>query len=293
MAQPIWITPAGNLGVIPEGVFFQLPLEARDPNGPGVTFALIAGTLPTGVQLNATGSIVGVPVARLQGVPIDVSRDVTSKFTIRAISQDIPPRVRDRTFEITITGDDAPEFTTPAGSLGTFYDGDSISIQIGYTDTDPADEVTVRLVSGELPIGVTVSSTGLISGNIQPAPNVDDPAGYDLTPIYTLPYDFLVSAINKNYQFTLEVTDGRNSDLRTFEFFVYNRDSLTADNTTITSDNITVTADETTERKPFIINAVPNNLGTVRGDNYYAYQFIGDDYDTPLLQYAISVNQGS
>jgi len=295
MAQPIWITPAGNLGVIPEGVFFQLNLEATEVGQGDISFSLIAGSLPTGIQLTATGSVTGVPVAvaRVQGVPLDVSADVTSKFTIRASSQDIPPRVRDRTFEITITGDDAPEFTTAAGSLGSFYDGDQVNIQIGYTDTDPADTVIVRLVGGELPTGVTVSPTGLISGNIQPAPNVDEPAGYDLTPIYSLPYDFVVSAINKNYQFTLEVTDGRNSNLRTFEFFVYNRDTITADNTTITADNTVVTADETTERRPFIINSQPSDLGLVRSDNYYAYQFIGNDYDTPNLFYAISANSGS
>jgi hypothetical protein len=295
MAQPVWITPAGNLGVIPEGVFFQLNLEAADVTLGGVTFSLIAGSLPAGIQLTANGSMTGVPVAvaRVQGVPLEVSADVTSKFTIRAASQDVPPRVRDRTFEITITGDDVPEFTTPAGSLGTFYDGDRLDIQIGYTDTDPADTVIVRLVDGELPIGISVSSTGLISGNIQPAPDVNEPAGYDLTPIYALPYDFVVSAINKNYQFTLEVTDGRNSNLRTFEFFVYDRDTITADNTTITADNTVVTADETTERQPFIINSEPSNLGLVRGDNYYAYQFIGNDYDTPSLQYAISADQGS
>ncbi len=28
MAQPIWITPAGSLGVIPEGVFYQQPMLA-------------------------------------------------------------------------------------------------------------------------------------------------------------------------------------------------------------------------------------------------------------------------
>jgi hypothetical protein len=295
MAQPVWITPAGNLGVIPEGVFFQLNLEAADIGLGGVTFSLIAGSLPAGIQLTASGNMTGVPVAvtRVQGVPLEVSADVTSKFTIRAASQDVPPRVRDRTFEITITGDDVPEFTTPAGSLGTFYDGDQINIQIGYTDTDPADTVIVRLVDGELPIGVTVSPTGLIFGNIQPAPDVNEPAGYDLTPIYSLPYDFVVSAINKNYQFTLEVTDGRNSNLRTFEFFVYDRDTITADNTTITADNTVVTADETTERRPFIINSEPSNLGLVRSDNYYAYQFIGNDYDTPSLFYAISAEQGS
>jgi hypothetical protein len=254
--------------------------------------------------------------------------------------------VRDRTFEITITGDDVPEFTTssnlniynagtfavgrayriveigstnwaaigwsgpltpqigdpftatgPGSGTGiastTYYDGDRLNIQIGYTDTDPADTVIVQLVDGELPGGITVSPSGLISGYIQPAPDVDEPAGYDLTPIYTLPYDFVVSAINKNYQFTLEVTDGRNSNLRTFEFFVYDRNTITADNTTITADNTVVTADETTERRPFIINSEPSNLGLVRGDNYYAYQFIGNDYDTPDIRYAIAVNQGS
>jgi hypothetical protein len=295
MAQPVWITPAGNLGVIPEGVFFQLELLATDADLGVIAFSLIAGSLPEGIQLTSNGSITGVPVAaaRIQGVPQEVSADITSKFTIRAASQDLPPRIRDRTFEITITGDDSPEFTTPAGSLGTFYDGDRLNIQIGYTDTDPADIVIVRLVDGELPGGITVSKTGLISGYIQPAPDVNEPAGYDLTPIYTLPYDFVVSAINKNYQFTLEVTDGRNSNLRTFEFFVYDRNTITADNTTITADNTFVTADETTERRPFIINSEPSDLGLVRGDNYYAYQFIGNDYDTPDIRYAIAVNQGS
>jgi hypothetical protein len=294
MAQPVWITPAGNLGVIPEGVFYQLNLEAADPGG-GVVFSLIAGSLPDGIQLAANGIITGVPIAavRLQGVPLEVSQDVTSKFTVRAASLDVPPRVRDRTFEITITGDDVPEFTTPAGSLGTFYDSDRLNIQIGYTDTDPADTVVVRLVGGELPGGITVSESGLISGYIVPAVNVTETPGYDLTPIYTLPYDFVVSAISKNYQFTLEVTDGRNSNLRTFELFVYDRASITADNTTITADNTVVTADETTERRPFIINSEPSDLGTVRGDNYYAYQFIGNDFDTPSLRYAIGVNQGS
>jgi hypothetical protein len=295
MAQPVWITPAGNLGVIPEGVFFQLLLEASDTDQRPVLYSLIAGNLPEGMQLTDNGSVTGVPVAaaRIQGVPVEVSRDVTSKFTIRASSQDMPPRVRDRTFEITITGDDVPEFTTSAGSLGTFYDGDRLDIQIGYTNEDSADTVVVRLAGGQLPGGITVSPTGLISGYIQPALDVTQPPGYDLTPIYTLPYDFVVSAINKNYQFTLEVTDGRNSNLRTFEFFVYDRNTITADNTTITADNTVVTADETTERRPFIINSEPSNLGLVRGDNYYAYQFIGNDYDTPSLRYAIGVNQGS
>lgn len=299
MAQPIWITPAGSLGTLAEGVFFSKELGAYDP-GPqegAITYTLIAGSLPNGLQVNQNGIIAGVPTARLQGVPEQVSNDVTSKFTVRATSTFTgvtPPivRIRDRTFEITITGDDRPEFVTPAGSLGFFYDGDVISIQIQYTDVDSEDIVVVSKVGGELPGGVTVSPTGLIYGAIEPAQDVTEPPGYDLTPQDLDPFDFLVSAINKNYQFTLQVTDGKSTSLRTFEFYVYNRRSLTADTTEITADNGQVTADETTVRAPYLINSSPSNLGVVRGDNYFAYQFIGNDYDTSDIKYAIAVNQG-
>ena len=379
-AQPVWITPAGSLGVIPEGIYYQETLRAQTPTldtqplctatsastnsitcasttgiyaGLNVTFtgvtfgsiseyvryfvfevidathfsicetefsttpialttatgtmialftehvlySVIAGSLPEGIQVGDNGSIVGVPlaVASLQGVPQTVSQDIVSKFTIRAYTTTLPMRIKDRTFTITVTGNDVPKFTTPSGSLGTFYDGDELSIQIGYTDVDPDDTVTVKLVAGELPGGVVITPSGLITGYIRPATNVTETPGYDQTPIYTLPYDFIISAISRNYQFTLEVTDGKSdsSDLRTFEIFVYDRGTLTADDTSITADSAEVTADETTERRPFLINATPSNLGTVRGDNYYAHQFVGNDYDTPDIKYAIAVNEGS
>jgi hypothetical protein len=129
-------------------------------------------------------------------------------------------------------------------------------------------------------------------GYIEPTPNETEPVGYDEQPSSTVPYDFLTASINKNYEFTLEVTDGKTSSLRTFTIYVYNREDLTADTTTITADNTFVTADETTERAPFLLNAFPTSLGTVRSDNYFAYQFRGDDYDTVDLTYSISVNQG-
>lgn len=295
MAQPIWLTPAGSLGVVPESVFFQLTLLAYEPGGGDVYYSVIAGSLPEGIQCTANGLIAGTPraIASLQGVPVPVNQDVTSKFTVRVYTDTVPPRIKDRTFTLTITGNNVPEFITPAGSLGTFYDGDQLAIQIGYTNVDPNETVVVSLAAGQLPGGISISANGLISGYIEPAPNVNEPPGYDLTPVYTLPYDFLVSAISKNYQFTLEVTDGKTSSLRTFYFFVYDRATMTADTTEITADTTAVTTDETTERRPFLTNASPANLGTVRGDNYYAYQFIGNDYDTPDLKYAINVNQGA
>jgi len=381
MAQPIWITPAGSLGVVPEGIFYQENLLAStDPLTvspvctatsattnlitcsstvglwPGlnvqfsgqvfggvdtsiryfvlavpnstqfsitatelsttpvplstaagsmntvftqhVYYALIAGRVPSGIQVSDNGSITGVPqaVASIQGVPTDVAQDVTSKFAIRAYTETSTgavDRVIDRTFTLTITGNDVPEFVTPAGSIGTFYDSDRVNFQFEITGTDPGDINTVRLASGQLPGGLTITADGLLTGYIEPTPNVDEPPGYDLTPSNLDPYDFIVSAISKNFEFTLEVTDGKNSNLRTFYMFVYDRATLTADDSEYTADTTTLTSDETPFRRPFIVNSTPSNLGRVRGDNYFSYQFRGEDYDTTDLQYAIAVNQGS
>lgn len=456
MSQPVWITPAGTLGVIPEGIFYrQTMLADSDPlfeitctatssvtnritctstagmytdlnimftgnvfggisdqiryfvldvisdteftitqtefsttpvelttatgNMTGVVkqhiyYKLISGTLPLGIQCSDNGLIIGVPkaVASLQGVPFPVNRNVTSKFTIRAYTQNlingvlVIDRIRDRTFELTVTGNNVPVFLAPTGSfasnnsasftgaingtqlivseilsgtvqngmvvrgtnivpgttivstgtaaggigtytvnisqhntgatitgwVGVYYDGDLVDLQFAYTDVDPNENVVVRLASGTLPAGLTLSPKGRLYGYIEPAANVDVPVGYDETPLNGPPYDFLTAAISKNYQFTLEVTDGKLGTLRQFSIFVYNRADLTADTTTITGDNTFVTADENTERAPFLLNAYPTSLGTVRSDNYFAYQFRGDDYDTVDITYSISVNEG-
>ena len=292
MAQPIWQTAAGSLGVIPEGVFYQQNLVATDPDLGPVTYAVIAGTLPTGIQCTTTGQIVGVPqaAASIQGVPVSVNQDVTSKFVIRATATG---RIADRTFELTVTGNDVPQFITPAGSIGTFYDGGEVNIQIQYTDADPTDVTVVSLAAGALPGGLTLSATGLISGYIEPANPIDQTPGYDETAISAEPYDFVTQYQSRTYQFTLEVTDGKSNDLRTFTMFVYARNEMTADTTQITADNTQVTTDETNNRAPFLTNASPSDLGRIRSNNYFAYEFLGNDYDTTNISYAISVNEGN
>jgi hypothetical protein len=291
MAQPIWQTAAGSLGVIPEGVFYQQTLTATDADSGPITYTVIAGALPAGVQCTPSGQIVGVPTATssLQGVPTSVNQDVTSKFVIRA---NATGRIADRTFTLTVTGNDVPLFETPAGSIGTFYDGDEVNIQILFSDDDPDDNVVVSLAAGLLPPGLSVSPTGLISGYIRPATPLNQTPGYDESAADQEPYDFVVDFVSRNYQFTLEVSDGKSNDLRQFTMFVYSRNEMTADTTQITADNDFVTADETNNRAPFLTNAVPSDLGRVRSDNYFSYQFIGDDYDTENISYAISVNTG-
>jgi len=89
MAQPVWQTPAGSLGVIPESVFYQQTMYAYDPDGGDVYYRLIAGTLPEGIQCSVTGLIAGVPlaVASLQGVPTMVWKLWIASLTVLLVSQ--------------------------------------------------------------------------------------------------------------------------------------------------------------------------------------------------------------
>lgn len=295
MAQPIWITPAGSLGTIPEGIFYQIPLLAYEPDlSETVYYQLIAGALPAGIQCEETGLIAGTPkaIASLQGVPFEVARDVLSKFTIRAYTKigGVVNRLADRTFTLVVTGPDAPVFTTPSGTVGTFYDGSAVTgIQINYTDPDPNTTLAVRLSAGQLPPGCTVSTSGLISGFITPASTVDATSGYSRTGqgFQEYPFDFNTRSADVTYEFVLEVTDGSLSSLRTFNIVVYSRSALTADNTTITVDNTFVTADSTTIRPPIIITP-QGSIGTVRSDNFFAFQFIGLDLDSDSFRFIIT-----
>ena len=51
MTYPIWLTPAGDLGIIPEGEYFQIALDAYDTSGGTLTYTKLSGTLPPGLQV--------------------------------------------------------------------------------------------------------------------------------------------------------------------------------------------------------------------------------------------------
>lgn len=59
----IWLTPAGNLGTIPESVYYQTQLDAYNAAGGTLTYSLITGILPSGLTLTSTGMISGIPNA--------------------------------------------------------------------------------------------------------------------------------------------------------------------------------------------------------------------------------------
>ena len=271
MAQPTWVTPAGTLATIPEGVFYSIPLVATADNT--VFYSVIAGRLPPGIQIDQTGVIAGLPqaISEVQGVPQDVINDTTSQFAVRAYTKTtvggvtVITGLADRTFTITVTGQNTVTWTTSAGLVLTEFDGSQIApLTLAYSDPDPNSINTVSLVAGALPPGLTVSDQGVITGYITPNPAATQPTS--------------------TYSFTLRVTNGISADVRTFSILVYARSTMTADNTVITADNTFVTADISPVQTP-IITTPTGSIGSTRSDNFFAFQFQGAYYDGDPIEF--------
>ena len=311
-----------------------------------ITYEVVAGQLPAGIAINEYGVIVGVPSSTIGGVPSDVAIDTTSRFAIRARNGS---SLADRTFSLTVSVLNQPYFITPAGNIGEYIAGAQIlDLQIETYNPDIYGAKIVRLVSGALPPGLTVSTSGVISGVVQSAiapgatptgfsssintigsvvtvgvdpqttlnaafPGSDFNDGvldtgtgdlwvqvgkndlqvsslwnnYGALPDILLnqPYDWLgfdaptANTIGSvNYQFTLEVTNGQNSDLRTFDLLIYARSSMSADTTLITTDNTYITADVYNLTTP-VITTPTGSIGSVRTGNFFAFQFAGENVD--------------
>ena len=297
--KPIWDTPAGDLGTIQEGEFYQLTLYAHDDisgTSDHLYYIMVAGELPDGISCKKNGLIEGIPkaVTSLQGVPLEVRENVTSKFTVRVYTEDEneqPLRVADRTFTITVAGADAPTWVTQPSDVKNHYDGDKVEYQFEFTDPDPGDEHTFTLLSGELPPGVTLTKDGLLSGVIQPTSDLPNTAitGYDAvgSNFDQYPFDHATKSSSRNYEFTVELSDGRLSAIQTFEMYVYSKDNLTADASDITIDSMDITADINNSRNPYLTTPA-GDLGTYRHDNYFAYQFEGVDVDGDPLEFSLT-----
>jgi len=89
---------------------------------------------------------------------------------------------------------DSPVWSTSSGSLGTFGNFSSVSVQLAATD-DESNALTYAVSSGSLPGGLSLSSSGLISGTM--------------------------SANPATYTFTISVSDGINTaSTRSFSIIV-------------------------------------------------------------------------
>jgi len=159
MTAPVWVTPAGSIGVFPAQVSMSTRVEAT-PVLPAlnVTYKIISGNLPDGLNFRSDGLISGIP-------PI-VSSDTAYEFVVRAT--DNLNNIKDRTFSLTVSGTAIPQFLTPSGELFTTEDSVWIEVPILYSNPIADNPILIRVLQGQLPPGLEINEFGLIRGYPEP-----------------------------------------------------------------------------------------------------------------------------
>jgi hypothetical protein len=172
-----WVTKAGSLGTIPNGDFYSLQLLAETNTGAPITYSFVSGELPSGMQLLPTGYLQGVPEFLN---PVVVDQNQTYRFTVRASNGN---SIIDRSFSVTITNVYGPVIEPSTTLLGQYFDGTYYNQQLTVFELNPAVQIQWSVKTGQLPAGVSLSSTGLLYGYIEPLELIGafGPAGYDGT----------------------------------------------------------------------------------------------------------------
>jgi hypothetical protein len=300
MSTPVWTTIAGKLGAIEELASYSLQLEANTADSTAITYSIIAGSLPSGIQLTSNGL--------LTGIPEEVSKRTLYTFVVRATSG---TTITDRTFSLDIKGADSPTFTTASGQLllddststGLYWvmDGASISFQMQATDTDTraGEQLVYEIVQGDLPPGVTMNNTGLISGIV----GLTDDEKYGPQGGYAEDYDDFVydrtlfsKSRSVNYDFIIRVTDGASYVEQNNSIFVYTADYWRVSNSQIRADMNSIggadlTVDFSAHRRPIFKTA--SDLGTIRHDNAVVIKIDVEDFDSLQSTLAYTIHSGS
>lgn len=287
-----WQTPAGYLGLLVERQTVEIPIQATTTTG-SLSFSIIAGQLPTGLRLDGN---------KITGAPVEVRVYTSNQFVIRA---DNGSEILDRTFTLDIDGSDIPKWLTEEGFLnvgeGDNYfvlDNSAVDFQLEASDTDETagDQLEYYLVgAGQLPPGLSLSSTGRITGFTDPIFSVvasnDVSGAYDTAAFDTFPldkplaqgngfdsftydnqtYDYFEDTIqpkriSKFYTFLVAVSDGINEVRRPFRIWVVTEEFLQSDNNIIQVDTNLFRADNSANRVPYWITG--SELGRYRANNY-------------------------
>ena len=292
MALPQWITPAGQLGIVPELEYYEFALDAYDASGGTLVYSHISGKLPLGIQLIPTGKLQGIPVsAQTTG-----DQNEEYRFTIR-VKNSTTNNLSDRTFTITVSNVAPPIIIPRDVDLGIYFDGTIVNIQLEAIEATPGATLIWRKSNGDLPPGLTISPGGLIYGYIQPiiGPGPGSDPGWDLTPWNQLGWDFSLLAISQAFTFTVEVFDGVNYDATPYRILIVPQDALQADATTITTDTTEsggneLTIDVGARHEPIIVTTQVE-LEPQRQGSYFSFQIVGLDLNGDVLQYILPATE--
>ncbi|MEQ1548799.1 MAG: Calx-beta domain-containing protein [Chakrabartia sp.] len=138
-----------NLSAMTAGTTFAQTLTSTGGTGP-YTYTVSTGAFPTGLSISSTGVISGTPTQRGSYSVGIRSQDSLGAFTVKGY-----------------TGTVAAATLTLASGTGTAIQGVAFSQTLATTNG--VAPFTYQLETGSLPSGITLSSTGVLSGTTSSA----------------------------------------------------------------------------------------------------------------------------
>ena len=264
MSQPVWITPAGDLGTYNVGVPINISLSANATfPGSYLEYKFLGGELPNGVTIDRFGNITGIPKI--------IASDKTSIFTVRVINEFND--VRDRTFSMTISNINVkPKITTSAGEILNVIDSKYVKYQIEYINEIKDNKITFSVLSGYLPPGLYLDPTGIIKGY------PDKPVLGDNSPA------------SAQFNFTILLSSSLGNDSINFSIVVRNQQLSNTPNT-----RIPAILNRNPLKEPIDINdpyygyylSDTDEIPSIKTNEYFSFKVIGKDFDNNQIEYQI------
>jgi len=184
------------------------------------TIAITGTNFSTGAIASAIGT---------NGIEINAnSTTVNSIVSATAVFSNLSPDYEPYDIKLTNTSNlfgllpdalyvnDQPRWSTAAGSLGTFNAGQSVSISLSATD-DESNTLTYSLAGGTLPSGLSVNSSGVISGT---APTLSTTTTYSFTIAVT---DSINTSVSRSFTISVNqaVTGGTTSTFGSYKIHAF------------------------------------------------------------------------
>jgi hypothetical protein len=170
-------------------------------------------------------------------------------------------------------------------------DGSYIEYQVSATDTDTAtgQVLVYDIVSGSLPPGVVMTTSGLIYGTVE----LTDDQRFN---IYGDDSSTKTLSRAENFEFTVRVSDGSSTVEQVNSIFVYTADYWRVDNTRITVDGTALNDSPldmslSANRRP--IFTTDSALGSFRHDNQVVIKIDVTDFDALQGALTYSITSGS
>ncbi len=279
MSTISWTTTRGNLGTIAESEFFSLELVAEDSDEQELFYSLISGAPPPGMYVTRLGQLRGTPI-------LQSNYDSTQIFSFTVRATNPQGKVNDRSFYLTVTNNSGPSIVLPTDAIGAWFDGSYMSYQFEYTVDNPNSVPVFNVVIGTLPPGVTMSSSGLLSGYIEIIGENIAEVGYDAIDIDSKIYDPKLNSTDRFYNFQVQISDGLKFETKNVVLLVVSKGDFSADNDITLINNSFITIDADDKYRPIILNT-PDSLPVLIAGSVFAYRFLAFDPEDEQVSWEI------